>query len=141
MVITVYVLQSIHDHHYYVGMTNNLTRRFQEHQTGKVRSTKSRTPFTIVYKKNFSTRNTARKHEKYLKTAAGKRFLTKQFLEQQPLERGCRFPAQLSIIFFNSRTGGRVLRQKTADRDSRRDQDKKAITRDGFLLLLKLFVF
>ena len=84
MAITVYVLQSQKDGHHYVGMTSNLSRRIWEHQSGKVKSTKSRIPFVILYRKEFISRGAAREHEKYLKTAAGRRYLSKESKLQQP---------------------------------------------------------
>ena len=45
----VYVLKSRRDNNIYFGSTNDLRRRFIEHNTGKVRSTKSRRPFELRY--------------------------------------------------------------------------------------------
>ncbi|MFA5806441.1 MAG: GIY-YIG nuclease family protein, partial [Melioribacteraceae bacterium] len=45
----VYVLKSIKDDKFYTGYTNNLQRRIEEHNSGKVASTKNRVPFVIVY--------------------------------------------------------------------------------------------
>ncbi|MFZ1291348.1 MAG: GIY-YIG nuclease family protein [Melioribacteraceae bacterium] len=36
----VYILLSLKDEKHYTGFTNNLKRRFEEHNTGKVQSTK-----------------------------------------------------------------------------------------------------
>jgi putative endonuclease len=82
--ITVYVLLSGKDSNFYVGMTNNLPRRISEHNSGKVRSTKSRTPFYLIYSEEFPNRKDARTREKYLKSAAGKKFIHKTLSSQQP---------------------------------------------------------
>lgn len=71
----VYVLKSMSDKNLYVGLTNNLRKRFLEHNSGKVFSTKSRKPFTLIYYEACLDRNNAKKREKYLKTAWGKRYL------------------------------------------------------------------
>ncbi len=44
-----YVLLSQKDGNYYTGCTNNLKRRFEEHNNGQVHSTKFRIPFKIIY--------------------------------------------------------------------------------------------
>ncbi|MBM3248713.1 MAG: GIY-YIG nuclease family protein [Candidatus Omnitrophica bacterium] len=54
-----------------------MKRRIYQHNTGKVLSTKSRTPFILEYFEEFSDRLAARTREKYFKTAAGRRFLDK----------------------------------------------------------------
>jgi putative endonuclease len=73
----VYVLKSSKDRKRYTGMTTNMVRRLQEHNEGKVRSTKARIPFVVIYQEQFNTRLEARSREKYFKTAAGRRFLSK----------------------------------------------------------------
>ncbi|MEL6976301.1 MAG: GIY-YIG nuclease family protein [Bacteroidota bacterium] len=70
----VYVLYSKDFDRYYVGMTTNLVRRLQEHNTGRTKSTKAYMPWHIVYKKTFAESTEARAWEKYLKTASGRRW-------------------------------------------------------------------
>lgn len=45
----VYVLRSIKDGKWYTGCTEDLQKRFNEHNKGKVLSTKGRGPFEIIY--------------------------------------------------------------------------------------------
>jgi len=59
----VYILQSIADGRYYVGSTDNIEKRLNEHNHGKMRSTKSFIPWKITYKENFLTRKKAVKRE------------------------------------------------------------------------------
>jgi putative endonuclease len=70
----VYILQSEKDGSQYVGMSDNPERRIKEHNSGSVKSTKARRPWSIIYQEDFETRVEARKREKYLKSAAGRRF-------------------------------------------------------------------
>ena len=74
---TVYVLQSLKDKRTYVGCTNNLERRLQDHNTGQVQSTKHRTPLKLIYKEEYSDKNEAFKREKHFKTSWGRRQLRK----------------------------------------------------------------
>ncbi len=76
---TVYVLKSITRTYLYVGMTNNIERRFLEHQRGKERTTSPYRPFNLVYTENFSLRVEARKQEKYLKSGSGKEWLKRNY--------------------------------------------------------------
>ena len=70
----IYVLYSIKFERYYVGMTNKVERRIIEHNNFKVQSTKAYVPWEVVYVEEYSTRQEARKREKYLKTSAGRRW-------------------------------------------------------------------
>ncbi|MCK9484970.1 MAG: GIY-YIG nuclease family protein, partial [Candidatus Marinimicrobia bacterium] len=68
---SVYVLRSLRDGRYYVGMSEDVQKRLRTHNMGKVSSTKSRRPFELIYTQECSNRETARDMEKYLKTSAG----------------------------------------------------------------------
>ena len=71
----VYALKSEERNYIYVGLTENVTRRFEEHQTGKNKITKPYRPFKLIYSETFSTRPEARIKEIFLKTGMGKEFL------------------------------------------------------------------
>ena len=72
--IFTYILESLVDRSMYVGMSSNPEKRLSEHNRGKVHSTKRKIPWKIIYLKDFPDRILARRHEKYLKSAAGRRF-------------------------------------------------------------------
>ena len=55
-------------------MTKNLQRRLMEHNSGKVRSTKAFLSWKIVHQEVFITQPEARQRERYLKSAAGRRW-------------------------------------------------------------------
>lgn len=62
-----YVLESLKDHKKYIGSTSNLRVRLKAHNDGKVRSTKSRRPFELLYFEKFSTMSEARWRERSFK--------------------------------------------------------------------------
>ncbi len=63
-----YILQSQKQKDYfYKGSTSDLKRRLSEHNSGKVRSTKSRMPWRLVYYEAFLTEKTARLRESSVK--------------------------------------------------------------------------
>jgi len=70
-----YVLQSMKDLQFYVGYTKNLIKRIDEHNKGKVTSTRSRLPLKLIYWEGCLNQQDATQREKYLKTAWGKRYL------------------------------------------------------------------
>ena len=63
----VYIIKSFHKEWYYIGSTNDLKRRFKEHNEQKVLSTKHYAPLTLVFYKEFSTEKSARAYEQKLK--------------------------------------------------------------------------
>jgi len=63
----IYILQSLKDFGYYLGITDNPEKRLQEHNMGKTKSTKSRIPFVLKYKEVYQTKTEARKREIELK--------------------------------------------------------------------------
>ncbi len=71
----VYVLQSKIDNKFYTGYTTDINRRVEEHNSGKVYSTKNRIPLELVYWEGSLSQNDATLREKYLKTAWGKRYI------------------------------------------------------------------
>jgi putative endonuclease len=63
----VYVLKSKKDNDLYIGSTNDLRGRIQEHNSGLVRSTKPRMPFELSYYEAYKSEKDARKREQNLK--------------------------------------------------------------------------
>ena len=68
----VYILR-MSNHQLYVGQTNDLRRRYQEHEVGNVRATQKRRPLTLIFYEAFTSKQDAVRRERYLKTTKGKR--------------------------------------------------------------------
>ena len=75
----VYLLLSQKDKRTYLGSTDNLARRLNEHNTGKSISTKARVPFKLIYQEEHGSLKEARTREKYLKSRSGRRELKNIF--------------------------------------------------------------
>jgi putative endonuclease len=75
MVYFVYVLQSRKDKKFYTGYTKNLKLRLEQHQKGRVDSTKSRGELKLIYFEGCLNQQDATHREKYLKTHFGKLFI------------------------------------------------------------------
>ena len=76
-----YVLKSERDGHLYVGLTSDLRRRIEEHNKGKVRSTKSRKPLKLVYYEEYEDKTSGRKREMFLKSGQGRLYLKNRLKE------------------------------------------------------------
>ncbi len=63
----VYILKSKKDMNLYIGSTNNLERRIDDHNKGLVFSTKWRVPFELIYYEAYRSEVDARQREKNLK--------------------------------------------------------------------------
>ena len=75
----VYLLLSDKDFKTYLGSTDNISRRTQQHFEGKVTSTKYRLPLRLIYTEEYSSLAEARGRERYLKTKKGRKELKKIF--------------------------------------------------------------
>jgi len=73
--VYVYSLKNEMNAEIYVGITTDIRRRLKEHNTGKNRYTKAFIPWEVFYIEEQPDYMHAREREKYLKSAAGKRFL------------------------------------------------------------------
>ncbi len=76
----VYIMKSVKDNNLYVGSTNSIHRRLAEHNSGKVDSTKNRTPFILELYIAVKDQVRAIQLEKYFKTGSGKALLQKRIL-------------------------------------------------------------
>jgi putative endonuclease len=63
----VYFIKSINKKFSYVGYTDDLQRRFKEHNTSKVLSTKSYAPFKLIYYEAYCNKKDALIREHLLK--------------------------------------------------------------------------
>ena len=73
----VYVLESFKDKKLYTGYTNNVKRRFEEHNKGLVSITKYRKPFKLIYLEGYLNQQDATAREKFFKTGWGRTHLRK----------------------------------------------------------------
>lgn len=74
----VYLLLSEKDENLYVGYTKDLNLRFEQHQKGKVISTKHRRPLKLIYYEACLNQEDALRREKYLKTHYGRMLIKKR---------------------------------------------------------------
>lgn len=75
MIYYVYVLLSEKDNLFYTGYTSDLKNRLELHNSGKVFSTKNRTPLKLIYYEGCLNQQDATRREKYLESGNGKIYL------------------------------------------------------------------
>lgn len=72
-----YVLSSRSDKGIYIGFASDLKQRIEQHNAGKVYSTKNRRPLDLVYFEGHRSKRSAMMREKYLKSGWGRNYLNK----------------------------------------------------------------
>ena len=65
---TLYILQSESSGRFYVGHTNDLLRRLEEHQSGQTTSTRHRGPWKVVYREEFESKQAVAERERQIKS-------------------------------------------------------------------------
>lgn len=75
----VYLIQSEVDKTYYIGYTHNLKQRIAEHNQGKTKSIKHKTPFKLIYFETYANKTLAIKREFELKNNS---FRKKELLDR-----------------------------------------------------------
>lgn len=74
-----YVLRSGKNGDFYVGSTEDVGKRINLHNEGRVKSTKGYRPWELVECHKFNSRSEAIKHELFLKTGQQKEGLRKKY--------------------------------------------------------------
>jgi putative endonuclease len=75
ILVHVYAIKSELNQRIYVGMSEDVDKRLNQHNMGKTKSTKGYRPWQLLYTESCENRVVARKREKYLKSGIGKEFL------------------------------------------------------------------
>jgi putative endonuclease len=83
----VYILQSSLNDSFYKGSTDDLSRRFFEHNSGKVSSTSRYCPWNLVWYTKKENRSEALLLERKLKNLSVKKTL--DFIKKYPIENPC----------------------------------------------------
>ncbi len=76
----VYSIQSKKDpDRYYIGISTDVSKRLEEHNTGKSIHTNKHKPWKLITYTAFECKLKAKKFEVYLKTSSGRAFAKKRF--------------------------------------------------------------
>ncbi|MCC6690670.1 MAG: GIY-YIG nuclease family protein [Bacteroidia bacterium] len=66
----VYVLESLKDSTTYIGFTEDVEKRLDQHNSGQTRSLKKKLPLRLVYVEEYESKTEARKRELKLKNSS-----------------------------------------------------------------------
>lgn len=83
MSFTTYILLSKIAKKTYVGHARDFEKRLKEHNSGRTIFSKRYRPWVAIHKETFDTEEKAIKREKYLKSAAGRRWMKKNLFKQK----------------------------------------------------------
>ena len=72
---TFYILFSSTIDRYYVGYTNDLSRRLSEHNRKKGKYTDAGIPWNLVYSETFASKIDAQNRERYIKSRKSKEYI------------------------------------------------------------------
>ena len=67
----VYIVKGLKNGRFYIGFTNNIARRLEDHNRGKSRSVRSKGPFALVHHEIFDQQIDAIRREKQIKSYKG----------------------------------------------------------------------
>ena len=71
-----YIIQSQKSERYYIGYTQDILVRLSYHNNGKVKATKNKGPWVLVYEEEFETRLEANRRELEIKSKKSRRYIT-----------------------------------------------------------------
>ena len=72
----IYIIHSQSLRRFYVGSTQDVEKRLQEHNAGKSKSTRAGTPWKLIHTESFTTRSDAVQHERKIKARGIGRYLS-----------------------------------------------------------------
>ncbi len=67
----VYILKNSLTYRHYIGCTNDVPRRLDEHNRGQTKSTKQKGEWLMIYKEEYLTEKEAKTREKMIKSYKG----------------------------------------------------------------------
>jgi len=79
-----YILKGLSTGKHYIGITNNLDRRLQEHKSGSTKGGQVIGDFKLMHTEEFSDYSSARKREKFLKSGQGRKWFRENIQKIRP---------------------------------------------------------
>ena len=74
-----YILKSLVNNDIYIGSSEDLNKRLNVHNQGKVKSTKAYRPWILLEYEAYNSRSEAFRRERFLKTGQQKELLKKRY--------------------------------------------------------------
>jgi len=83
MFFYMYILQSEKSGRYYIGHTGNLDERIATHNSGKVKSTRNKGPWQVLYFEKFNTKIEANRRELEVKRQKSRSYIENLILNKR----------------------------------------------------------
>ncbi|MBU0881784.1 MAG: GIY-YIG nuclease family protein [Candidatus Omnitrophica bacterium] len=80
----IYAIFSETHNRIYIGLASDVNVRIEEHNSGRVKSTKHYMPWALFHMEEYPTRLKARNREKRLKTSFGRKYLKEILNHNRP---------------------------------------------------------
>ncbi|MFA4936943.1 MAG: GIY-YIG nuclease family protein [Patescibacteria group bacterium] len=80
---SVYIIQSQITKRLYIGQTNNLKKRLERHNQGKVIYTSKYRPWKLIYSEKYGNRSETVQREKYLKSLKNPKYILEKIISKQ----------------------------------------------------------
>lgn len=77
----VYILINEEKTRTYTGVATDVNKRLEDHNTGRVSSSRPYRPYKIIHTESFATLSEARQKEKFYKSTTGRRRLKEMFFK------------------------------------------------------------
>jgi putative endonuclease len=71
----VYILESLKNGRYYIGVTGKLEDRLKRHNAGETKSTKQHAPYKIIFTESFASLSEARMREIEIKRRKSRKYI------------------------------------------------------------------
>jgi Predicted endonuclease containing a URI domain len=72
---SMYILQSSTSGRYYIGHTDEISRRLTEHNSGMAKYTRREKPWKVIYVENYATRSAAMRRELEIKRKKSRQYI------------------------------------------------------------------
>jgi putative endonuclease len=72
-----YILQSLKSRRYYIGHSADIDERLERHNSGKVKATRNKGPWIVVYYEKYETKTEANSRELYIKSMKSRVYIEK----------------------------------------------------------------
>jgi predicted GIY-YIG superfamily endonuclease len=76
----VYIIQSLSDDSFYIGVTGDIEKRLSEHNDGSAKYSSAHRPYRLISYTAFTDKQKALAFEKYLKSGSGFAFRNKHLI-------------------------------------------------------------
>jgi putative endonuclease len=82
--ITLYILKSTHNNKRYIGITNNIDRRIQDHKAKHSKGSQILGELTLIHTEAYKDYSSARIREKFLKSGKGREWMNTNLPSNPP---------------------------------------------------------